>query len=90
MTPDKADHGQGRLTFSVPDAAIVQRNPSVGSIHHSDRGVQYGADDYIKILKEHSFTISMSRKGNPYDNAQAESFTKTSKAEEYVSEYRRA
>jgi len=55
------------------------------------RGVQYGVDDYIEILKEHSFTISMSRKGNPYDNAQEESFMKMLKVEKvYVSEYRRA
>lgn len=52
-------------------------------------GVQYAADDYVEILEEHGFTISMSRKGNPYDNAQAESFMKTLKVEEvYVSEYR--
>jgi len=48
--------------------------------------VQYAADAYIKIPKEHGFIISMSRKGNPYDNAQAESFMKTLKVEEvYVS-----
>lgn len=58
-------------------------------VFHSDRGVQYAADDYIEILEEHKFIISMSRKGNPYDNAQAESFMKTLKVEEvYVSEYR--
>jgi len=56
---------------------------------HSDRGVQYAAEDYVEVLEEHGFTISMSRKGNPYDNAQAESFMKTLKVEEvYVSEYR--
>jgi len=50
---------------------------------------EYAAEDYIAILKEHGFTISMSRKGNPYDNAQAESFMKTLKVGEvYVSEYR--
>ncbi len=77
------------LTCSALEAAIAQRNPSIGCIHHSDRGVQYAADNYIEILKEHGFTISMSRKGNPYDNAQAESFMKTLKVEEvYVSEYR--
>ena len=51
--------------------------------------MQYVAYDYIEILEEHRFTISISHKGNPYDNAQAESFMKTSKVEEvYVSEYR--
>ena len=70
-------------------AAITERNPSAGCIHHSDRGVQYAANEYIEILQKHGFTISMSRKGNPYDNAQAESFMKTLKVEEvYVSEYR--
>ena len=58
-------------------------------IHHSDQGVQYAAHDYINELKQHQFQISMSRKGNPYDNAAAESFMKTLKAEEvYLWEYR--
>jgi transposase InsO family protein len=82
-------HIDAALTCAALRAAIAERNPSAGCIHHSDRGVQYAADDYIKILEEHKFTISMSRKGNPYDNAQAESFMKTLKVEEvYVSEYR--
>jgi len=81
-------HIDAALTCSALEAAIAERNPSSGCIHHSDRGVQYAADDYIEILEEHGFTISMSRKGNPYDNAQAESFMKTLKVEEvYVSEY---
>ena len=82
-------HIDAALTCAALRAAIAERNPSAGCIHHSDRGVQYAADDYIEILEEHRFTISMSRKGNPYDNAQAESFMKTLKVEEvYVSEYR--
>ncbi len=77
------------LTCAALEAAITQRNPSIGCIHHSDRGVQYAADDYVEMLKEHGFEISMSRKGNPYDNAQAESFMKTLKVKKvYVSEYR--
>ena len=53
--------------------------------------MQHATDDYIEILKEQGFTISMSRKGNPYDNAQAESFMKMLNVEEvYMSEYRRA
>jgi len=62
--------------------AIVQRQPPAGIIHHSDRGVQYASGDYVD-------GISMARKGNPYDNAAAESFIKTLKSEEvYLWEYR--
>ena len=82
-------HIDAALTCAALKAAIAERNPPRGCIHHSDRGVQYAAEEYIAILKEYEFTISMSRKGNPYDNAQAESFMKTLKVEEvYVSEYR--
>ena len=57
-------------------------------IHHSDQCVQYAATAYTDILTEHGITISMSRKGNPYDNAFAESFIKTLKAEEVnINEY---
>jgi len=57
-------------------------------IHHSDQGVQYASKDYVECLKAHSIQISMSRKGNPYDNAFAESFMKTLKVEEvYINEY---
>ena len=57
-------------------------------IHHSDQGVQYASGDYIDCLKKHGIFISMSRKGNPYDNAFAESFIKTLKVEEvYLNEY---
>jgi putative transposase len=59
-----------------------------GLIHHSDQGVQYASRDYVNCLKEHNIQISMSRKGNPYDNAFAESFMKTLKYEEvYLNEY---
>jgi len=82
-------HIDAALTCAALEAASTERNPSAGCIHHSDRSVQYAAEDYIEVLEEHGFTISMSRKGNPYDNAQAESFIKTLKVEEvYVSEYR--
>ncbi len=77
------------LTLAAFQAAIASRKPSLGCIHHSDRGVQYASGRYVKLLTEHGFRISMSRKGNPYDNAQAESFLKTLKAEEvYLREYR--
>jgi len=57
-------------------------------IHHSDRGVQYASNDYVKLLKEKGIKISMSAKGNPYENAFAESFNKTLKVEEvYINEY---
>ena len=69
--------------------AIEKRKPSPGVIHHSDRGVQYASGDYVDMLFLHGFTISMARKGNPYDNAVAESFIKTLKTEEvYLWEYR--
>lgn len=59
-----------------------------GLIHHSDQGVQYASKDYVDCLKNHNIRISMSRKGNPYDNAFAESFIKTLKYEEvYLNEY---
>ena len=69
--------------------AIALRTPPPGIIHHSDRGVQYASHDYVDTLLQHGFRISMSRKGNPYDNATAESFFKTLKSEEvYLWEYR--
>ncbi len=62
--------------------------PLHGLIHHSDQGVQYASGDYVGCLKERGIQISMSRKGNPYDNAFAESFIKTLKWEEvYLNEY---
>ena len=58
-------------------------------MHHSDRGVQYASGQYTEVLKQHQAQISMSRKGNPYDNAACESFLKTLKYEEvYRTEYR--
>jgi len=65
------------LTLSALKMAIAQRQPQSGCIHHSDQGVQYASIDYIDLLKEHKFQISMAVKGNPYDNALAESFIKT-------------
>lgn len=59
-----------------------------GLIHHSDQGVQYASKDYVDCLKDHGILVSMSRTGNPYDNAFAESFIKTLKCEEvYLNEY---
>ena len=80
---------EGELTLSALGMALRSRQISPGLVHHSDRGVQYAATDYIDLLTQHGIQISMSRRGNPYDNAQAESFMKTLKYEEvYRSEYR--
>src|SRR3954469_16133690 len=49
--------------------ALIERQPSSGLVHHSDRGVQYAAHAYTELLKQRHATISMSRKGNPFDNA---------------------
>ena len=68
--------------------AVENRQPETGCIHHSDRGVQYACKDYVNFLKEKEFKISMSRKGNPYDNAAMESFMKTLKYNEvYLKNY---
>jgi hypothetical protein len=65
------------------DHALADRKPRPASlIHHSDRGVQYASTDYRQRLAGHDITVSMSRPGNPYDNAKAESFMKTLKTEE--------
>jgi putative transposase len=69
--------------------AIDERQPLPGLVHHSDRGVQYASEDYINLLRKRGATCSMSRVGNPYDNARCESFLKTLKQEEiYCREYR--
>jgi putative transposase len=77
------------LAIAALQMALKRRNPSAGLTHHSDRGVQYASNDYTGLLKEHGIRISMSRSGNPYDNAACESFMKTLKYEEvYRQEYR--
>jgi transposase InsO family protein len=69
--------------------ALVERKPQPGLVHHSDRGVQYASQQYTELLQQHQAQISMSRSGNPYDNAACESFMKTLKYEEvYRTEYR--
>lgn len=80
---------EAELTSAALRMAIEERKPLPGCIHHSDRGVQYASEAYVDILKEAGLEISMSRKGNPYDNAAMESFMKTLKQEEvYLWEYR--
>lgn len=77
-----------RLALAALRAAIVSRQPPIGCIHHSDRGSQYAAENYRAELEKHGLKGSMGRRGNPYDNAKAESFMKTLKVEEvYLMEY---
>jgi putative transposase len=77
-----------QLTLAALERAIAARRPSAGLIHHSDRGVQYASRDYVTRLETLGTRISMSAKGNPYDNARAESFFKTLKREEvYLQQY---
>jgi putative transposase len=70
-----------RLVVAALKAAISIRNPPRGCVHHSDRGSQYASEDYRAVLREHGLKGSMGRRGNPYDNAKAESFMKTLKVE---------
>ncbi len=78
-----------RLTLTALKSALQARRPKRGCIHHSDRGVQYACDEYVGLLETHGFRGSMSSKGNPYENAQVESFFKTLKTEEvYLMDYR--
>jgi putative transposase len=76
------------LVLEALRAAIAERKPDLGVIHHSDQGVQYASSEYVDELKSHGFEISMARTGNPYENAMMESFFKTLKYEEvYLCEY---
>jgi len=70
------------LTVAALKMALSEREVPAGLVHHSDRGVQYAAHGYTQLLKDHGIAISMSRKGNPWDNAACESFMKTLKHEE--------
>ena len=80
---------EDNLTLTALQMALAQRIPSPGLVHHSDRGAQYASNDYTDLLKSRGITISMSRKGNPWDNAACESFMKTLKYEEVLrNEYR--
>jgi transposase InsO family protein len=80
---------QAGLAVAALSMALQERKPQPGLVHHSDRGIQYASQDYTDLLKHHGVQISMSRKGNPYDNAACESFMKTLKYEEvYRNEYR--
>lgn len=77
------------LTLSALRMAMSRRVVEPGLVHHSDRGSQYASGDYTDLLRENGIVISMSRKGNPWDNAACESFMKTLKYEEvHRNEYR--
>lgn len=76
------------LALKALEMALESRQPDVGLVHHSDRGVQYASAEYTQLLEGYGIRISMSRRANPYDNAYAESFIKTLKYEEvYLGEY---
>jgi transposase InsO family protein len=77
------------LTLTALRMALGERTVRPGLVHHSDRGVQYASGDYTGLLEENGIAVSMSRPGNPWDNAACESFMKTLKYEEvYRTEYR--
>jgi putative transposase len=78
-----------QLAVDALEMAIAQRRPLPGVVIHSDRGVQYASAQFSRLVREHEMTPSMSRPGNPYDNAFCESFMKTLKQEEiYCNQYK--
>lgn len=77
-----AQHLGASLALQALRMALAERRPAPGLIHHSDRGIQYACADYLTLLADHGVQPSMSRVGNPYDNAKAESFMKTLKHEQ--------
>src|SRR5919199_4124502 len=76
-----ANHMRADLVNQAWSMALCQRQPAAGLIMHTDRGSQYGADSYRQLLTQHGIQPSMSRKGNCWDNAVAESFFHTLKTE---------
>jgi transposase InsO family protein len=76
-----ANHMRVELVNQALSMALGQRHPAAGLIMHTDRGSQYGADRYRQLLARHGIQSSMSRKGNCWDNAVAESFFRTLKTE---------
>ena len=80
---------EDELTLAALRMALAHRVVGPGLVHHSDRGSQYASNDYTDLLTDNGIHISMSRKGNPWDNAACESFMKTLKYEEvHRNEYR--
>ena len=80
---------EDELTLTALGMALARRVVQPGLVHHSDRGSQYASNDYTELLTSNGIAISMSRKGNPWDNAACESFMKTLKYEQvHRNEYR--
>ena len=73
---------EAELALGALRQALELRQPAPGLVHHSDQGVQYASRAYVALLEQQGAVVSMSRRGNPYDNAKAESFMKTLKSEE--------
>jgi putative transposase len=85
---DLSHHLDARVAVAALRQALTVRQPPAGLVHHSDRGVQYACRDYVELLLSVKAIVSMSRRGCPRDNAQAESFFRTLKMEEvYLQEY---
>ncbi len=81
-------HLMTELTLKALQMALATRVVKPGLMHHSDKGKQYCAAEYVSLLLKHQIRISMSRTGNPYDNAKAERFMRTVKYEEvYLADY---
>ena len=76
-----ADHLRAELAGDALEMAVCRRRPGSGLLHHSDRGIQYACDEYQGLLARHEIEVSMSGKGNCYDNAVMESFWATLKTE---------
>ncbi len=76
-----ADHLRAELCCDALNMALLRRRPGAELLHHSDRGVQYACDEYQALLGKHGIEVSMSAKGNCYDNAVMESFFGTLKTE---------
>jgi putative transposase len=77
-----------RLPLQALQMALQTRTVKPGLMHHSDQGVQYASLEYVAVLQQNNIQISMSRPGNPYDNAKAERFMRTLKYEEiYINDY---
>ncbi len=80
---------EDELTLTTPRMALSRHSIRPDLVYHSDRGSQYASKDYMDLLKANQIDISMSRKGNPWDNAACESFMKTLKHGEALrNEYR--
>lgn len=76
-----SDRIDKKLTLDALDTAVRRQKPKAGLIFHSDRGVQYASSAFRQALQAHGFQQSMSRKGDPYDNAVAENFFSCLKCE---------